>query len=61
MKEIETLPQFAGAHSLRLGYFRKLSATFPYAIYYRLNDGVIVVRAVLDCRRDPQWLQKKLR
>ena len=58
--EIDSLSLYAGIHSKVNGYFRMLSVKFPYAIYYRVQNDVVVIYAVLDCRRDPQWIAKRL-
>jgi len=29
-------------------------------VYYRIIDDVVVVFAVLDCRRDPSWIRERL-
>ena len=59
--EIDSLTLYGGIHPVRLGYHRMLSAKFPYAIYYRIDHGDVVVRAVLDCRRDPTWIKEQLK
>ena len=43
------------------GAHRALSRTFPFAIYYDVIGDTAHVKAVLDCRRAPKWIQKKLR
>src|SRR5687767_207288 len=58
--EIDSLTLYAGVHAVRLGYHRMLSARFPYAVYYRIDEDEAVVRAVLDCRRDPTWIKQQL-
>ena len=58
--EIDTLGKSAGIHPRRLGYFRMLSATFPFAVYYKIEGNEAVVRAVLDCRQDPQIIKDRL-
>jgi hypothetical protein len=59
--DIESLTLYAGIHRK---YFRKyhrmLSKRFPYAIYYRLDQGAVWVHAILDCRRRPSWISKRL-
>ena len=30
---------------------------FPYMIVYRVADGVVRVLALLDARRDPEWIR----
>ena len=59
--EIESLHLYAGVHRKYLGYFRMLSRRFPYAIYYRIGGDEVQVWRILDCRRDPQWIRKRLR
>lgn len=59
--DIESLHLFAGIHSMVLGYHRMLSNKFPYAVYYEIFEEQIRVRAILDCRRDPQWIHARLK
>ena len=59
--DIESLRLFAGIHGVHFGrYHRLLSKRFPFAIYYRMESDEIRVYAVLDCRRDPAWIGKRL-
>lgn len=59
--DIESLKLFAGIHGIHFGrYHRLLSKRFPFAVYYRVEDDVVRVYAVLDCRRDPAWVRKRL-
>lgn len=58
--DIQSLRLNGGIHAIHNGYHRLLSKRFPYAVYYRIEDGVARVRAVLDCRRDPKWILKRL-
>lgn len=58
--EIDSLHLYAGIHSKIQGFFRMLSVKFPYAIYYHFQDDVAVVYAVLDCRRDPRRIARRL-
>lgn len=58
--DIQSLRLYGGIHAVHNGYHRLLSKRFPYAVYYRIEDGVARVRAVLDCRRDPNWISEKL-
>jgi plasmid stabilization system protein ParE len=58
--DIESLRLYAGIHAKRFGYYRLLSKRFPYAAYYDLEGHVVRVWAVLDCRRDPNEIRKKL-
>lgn len=58
--DIESLHLYAGIHALHFGYHRLLSKRFPFAIYYRLDKGIIRIYAILDCRRNPTWIQNRL-
>lgn len=59
--DIDSLRLYAGIHSLYFGYNRLLSKRFPFAVYYRIENDVVRVYAVLDCRRDPSWIRNRLR
>ncbi len=50
----------AGIHRKAKGYHRLLSRVFPYAIYYRFAEESVAIVAVIDCRRDPQWIRSRL-
>ncbi len=58
--DIDTLAHHAGIHRRIHGAHRLLSTRFPYAIYYNVEDNTAKVKAVLDCRRDPQHIQREL-
>ena len=58
--DLERLESEAGIHEIVYGLHRKLSERFPFAIYYRVADPVIDVVAVLDCRRDPDAIKRRL-
>lgn len=59
--EIEELRITAGIHRQGyLDYHRLLSRVFPYAVYYTFSRNEVVVRAVVDCRRDPDWIRRHL-
>jgi len=59
--DIESLAKFAGIHETVDGFQRLLSKRFPFAIYYTVTNEHVRVSAVLDCRRDPYWIQRRLR
>jgi hypothetical protein len=60
--DIDSLQLYAGVHAVHFGRFhRLLSEKFPYAVYYEVKDPTAYVRAVLDLRRDPAWIERKLR
>jgi plasmid stabilization system protein ParE len=59
--DIDTLATVAGVHVvLQGGTYRMNACRFPYAIYYRIADGQVVVPAVLGSRRDPAALRRTL-
>ena len=58
--DIDSLTYFAGIHRLVFGYHRLLSKRFPFAVYYQIAEDIGVVKAVLDCRRNPSWIRERL-
>ena len=58
--DLESLESQAGIHEVVYGLHRKLAGRFPFAIYYAITDPVIDVVAILDCRRDPDSIAKRL-
>jgi hypothetical protein len=58
--DIESLRLFAGIHIKVFGFHRTLSKRFPYAIYYDVEGSTFRVWAVLDCRRDPVFIRRRL-
>lgn len=59
--DIDSLMLYAGTHRVVNGSYRRLASRFPFAIYYRIEGSVIQVRAVVDCRRNPTWIRRRLR
>jgi plasmid stabilization system protein ParE len=59
--DIDSLALHAGIHRKVFGCHRLLAKMFPFAIYYSVEDNRARVKAVLDCRRDPHWIQGKLK
>ena len=58
--DIESLAYYGGIHEIEYGFHRALSKRFPYCIYYSIENDVITVVAVLDARRDPLWIKRRL-
>lgn len=58
--DIDSLVFFGGIHPSIFGYHRLLARRFPYAIYYRISDNIVIVMAVLDCRQDPATVKMRL-
>ena len=59
--DIDSLQLFGGIHPIRLCRHCLLATRFPYAIYYIVVRRVVHVQAVLDCRRDPAWIENRLK
>lgn len=59
--DIDSLQLYAGIHRVFFGqYHRLLSKRFPFAVYYTRSEDAVFVHAVLDCRRNPSWIRKRL-
>lgn len=58
--DFDSLILFAGIHPMEFGFPRALSNRFPFGVYYLVEDAIIRVYAVLDLRRDPAWIRRKL-
>ncbi|MHB1267296.1 MAG: type II toxin-antitoxin system RelE/ParE family toxin [Acidithiobacillus ferriphilus] len=59
--DIDSLVIYAGIHALHFGnFYRLLSKRFPFAVYYRVEDRIIRIYAVLDCRQNPVWLRNQI-
>ena len=60
ISDIESLKLYGGIHNKKFGFYRMLAKRFPFAIYYKMDGDIIKVIAVLDMRRNPSWIRKKL-
>jgi plasmid stabilization system protein ParE len=60
LADIESLGLFSGIHPLHFEFHRMLASRFPFGIYYREVGKETQVFAVLDLRRDPNWIRKEL-
>ncbi len=59
--DIESLHLTAGMHRiLYRDYYRLLSKIFPYGIFYTFDGGTAVIWAVIDLRRNPEWIKERL-
>jgi hypothetical protein len=58
--DVRSLKVFAGVHEMADGFHRMLAKRFPFAVYYLIENETIDVYAILDCRRDPEWIVKRL-
>jgi hypothetical protein len=58
--DIDSLVLFADIHPMEFGFHRALSKRFPFGVYYLVDDTVIRIYAVLDLRRNPAWIRRRL-
>jgi len=59
--DIEGLKVTGGIHrQMFRDYHRALSRVFPYAIFYTTTESEIVIWAIVDCRKHPDWIRKHL-
>jgi len=58
--DIDSLVLYGGIHPEVFGYHRLLSKRFPYAVYYTLDEDLVLVRRVLDLRRNPNRTREAL-
>ncbi len=61
MADVQALAVFGGIHSKRFGYYCVPAKRFPFAVYYSIVDSSVYVIAILDERRDPDWIAHRLR
>ena len=59
--DIESLGLLHGIHPVHFGCFRMLATRFPFGIYYQDRGATVEVMAVLDLRRDPNWIREEMR
>jgi len=52
-RDLADLKYEAGIHASHYGLPCKFAKVFPFAIYYRIDQAVAVVYAILSCRTDP--------
>jgi hypothetical protein len=61
LADIKSLRIYGGIHQKTGDFYRLLAKRFPYAIYYKMIDNTIFIYAIFDTRRDPKFLEKKLK
>jgi plasmid stabilization system protein ParE len=59
--DIESLRLHAGVHrKAHKQYHRLLSKRFPFAVFYTIENDRVRIHAVLDCRKDPAWIRRRI-
>lgn len=62
MSDLRSLTIYAGVHQKHYdSYHRMVCSKFPFSIYYHKDGEEVSVVAVLDDRRDPNWIENELR
>jgi plasmid stabilization system protein ParE len=59
--DLDILEQQAGVHRTINGCHRKLTTRFPYGIYYLVDNPIVDVVAILDCRQNPVTRDERLK
>jgi plasmid stabilization system protein ParE len=59
--DVESLRLYAGIHRRVFGCLRLLAKRFPWAVYDEVPGEEVRVKAILDCRRDPARIRRRLR
>ena len=58
--DIDSLIYFGGIHIEIQKFHRLLSKRFPFSIYYKIDEDIVKILAILDNRRHPSWIRKRL-
>lgn len=58
--DLRALSFLGGVHAIRHSYHCASASRFPFAIYYTVVSGIVLVVAILDERRDPEWVANRL-
>jgi|SRR6185503_18935770 len=60
--DIERLRVHAGIHRIVYkDYRRLLGKVFPYGLFYTVEADCVILWAVIDLRRDPEWIRQRLK
>lgn len=59
--DIEGLKVTAGIHREVQGFHRLVSRVFPHGIFYTVRSNEVTVWAVIDLRRNPDWVSSRLK
>jgi plasmid stabilization system protein ParE len=60
LADIERLADLSGVHPRHFEFHRMLATRFPFGIYYPEHGAETQVFAVLDLRRNPNWIRHEL-
>lgn len=60
LAELSSLSVVGGVHGRRFGLHCLPCRRFPWTIYYAVKEDQVMVLAILDDRRDPAWVRRRL-
>ncbi|MEO5721434.1 MAG: type II toxin-antitoxin system RelE/ParE family toxin [Chthoniobacterales bacterium] len=60
LASLTKLSELSGVHAQFGRYHRMIEKTYHLGIYYREAGEDTLVLAILDLRRDPNWIRKQL-
>ena len=58
--DLESLSFYGGIHEQYFGFYKMLAKRFPFAIYYDIEEDIVVVHAILDTRQNPSSINLRL-
>lgn len=59
--EIDALLIYHGINPIRFeSYYCMFASRFLFAVYYTVEDHIIFIDAVLDCRQNPEVIRKRV-
>lgn len=59
--DIRSLAVLGGVHAIRHGFHCMSASRFPFAVYYAAQSDIVLVVAILDERRDSNWIANRLK
>lgn len=61
LTDIEALQFYSGIHTEIFNLFQSRSKRFPFSIYYKINNDIVSVIAILDMRQNPKSITNRLK
>ena len=60
MADIDRMEFLGGGHAIHFDRHRMVASVFPYSIFYLVENGEVNIQAVIDNRRNPEWISERL-
>ena len=61
INDLEFLINIAGIHYRVFDVYRMLARKFPFAIYYKTEDNVVQIIAILPIKQNPENINRRLK